>query len=182
MSTTSIVPTSAFAASGFRASPRLRANLQQVLADLVALHLLGKQAHSNVVGHNFRDLHLPLDEVVDFIELQVQVAQVVDTAREGSDIIAERMRALDAMPDGRPETVAAMTQLKAFPPGEQNTVGVVGLICDRLCTTAGTMRAVHDAVDAEDPSTADLLHALIDDIEKQRWMLSAEKRTAHQTR
>ncbi|MFI7666799.1 Dps family protein [Nocardia sp. NPDC049526] len=169
MSTTSIFHDSAVDASGFRASPRMRANLQQILTDLIALQLLGKQAHWNVVGTNFRDLHLQLDEIVDI-------------ARAGSDTIAERMRALDAVPDGRPETVAATTMLTAFPGGEQNTAAVVELICDRLRTTAGTMRAVHDAVDVEDPSTADLLHPLIDDIEKQRWMLSAENRTAQSTR
>jgi len=36
---------------------------------------------------------------------------------------------------------------------------------------------VHDAVDAEDPSTADLLHIVIDGLEKQAWMLSAENRS-----
>jgi starvation-inducible DNA-binding protein len=38
----------------------------------------------------------------------------------------------------------------------------------------GTMRAVHDAVDADDPSTADLLHELIDGLEKQAWLIKAE--------
>ena len=65
----------------FTASPELAANLQRVLVDLVELHLQGKQAHWNVIGSNFRDLHLQLDELVD-------------AAREASDTIAERMRAL----------------------------------------------------------------------------------------
>ncbi len=82
----------------FTGSPRLAADLQRVLVDLVELHLQGKQAHWNVVGPNFRDLHLALDELVD-------------AAREGSDTIAERMRALDAVPDGRSDTVAATTSL-----------------------------------------------------------------------
>ena len=51
---------------GFAASPELSANLQRVLVDLIELHLQGKQAHWNVVGSNFRDLHLQLDELVDF--------------------------------------------------------------------------------------------------------------------
>jgi starvation-inducible DNA-binding protein len=169
MSTTMINGNSAATAPGFRASSTLAANLQKTLVDLIALHLQGKQAHWNVIGHNFRDLHLQLDEIVD-------------TAREGTDTIAERLRALDAVPDGRPETVAATTRLAAFPPGEQDTAAVVELISDRLRTAAGTMRTVHDAVDAEDPSTADLLHTLIDELEKHWWMLSAENRTARPTR
>lgn len=49
----------------FTASPQLAVNLQRVLVDLVELHLQGKQAHWNVIGSNFRDLHLQLDELVD---------------------------------------------------------------------------------------------------------------------
>ena len=48
----------------FTASPALRNNFQRVLVDLIALELVGKQAHWNIVGPNFRDLHLNLDEVV----------------------------------------------------------------------------------------------------------------------
>src|ERR1700704_509431 len=89
----------------FQASPELSANLQKVLVDLIELHLQAKQAHWNVVGTNFRDLHLQLDEIVDI-------------AREASDTIAERMRAIDAMPDGRSDTVTATTTLPAITPVE----------------------------------------------------------------
>jgi len=147
--------------AGFHASPELSENLQQVLVDLIELHLQGKQAHWNVIGTNFRDLHLQLDELVDF-------------ARQGSDTIAERMRALDAVPDGRSDTVAAATTLPDFPAYEHSTTEVVDLITARTYTAVDTMRAVHDAVDAEDPSTADLLHQLIDGLEKQAWLIKAE--------
>jgi starvation-inducible DNA-binding protein len=147
----------------FTASPELMAALQRVLVDLIELHIQGKQAHWNVVGTNFRDLHLQLDEVVD-------------AAREASDTIAERMRALDTVPDGRSDTVAATTSLPAFPAGEQNTAQVVDLITTRVYATVDTMRDVHDAVDAEDPSTADLLHQIIDSLEKLAWMIKSENR------
>lgn len=51
-------------ANAFQASSELAANLQAVLVDLIALDLVGKQAHWNIVGPNFRDLHLNLDELV----------------------------------------------------------------------------------------------------------------------
>jgi starvation-inducible DNA-binding protein len=38
------------------------------------------------------------------------------------------------------------------------------------------MRSVHDEVDSEDPSTADLLHQMIDSFEKAAWMLKSENR------
>ncbi|MGE2716711.1 Dps family protein [Mycolicibacterium litorale] len=148
---------------GFTVSPEFAANLQRVLVDLIELHLQGKQAHWNVVGTNFRDLHLQLDELVDF-------------AREGSDTIAERMRALDAVPDGRSDTVAATTSLPEFPAYERSTGEVVDLITVRINAAVDTMRAVHDAVDAEDPSTADILHQLIDGLEKLAWLIKSENR------
>jgi starvation-inducible DNA-binding protein len=147
----------------FQASTQLRENLQRVLVDLIELHLQGKQAHWNVVGTNFRDLHLQLDELVDF-------------AREASDTVAERMRALDVIPDGRSDTVAAATSLPQFPPYEHSTSEVVDLITVRTYATVDTLRTVHDAVDAEDPSTADILHQLIDGLEKLAWLIKSENR------
>jgi starvation-inducible DNA-binding protein len=148
---------------GFRPSPQFVGSLQQILVDLIELHLQGKQAHWNVVGTNFRDLHLQLDELVDF-------------AREGSDTIAERMRALDAVPDGRSDTVVVTTSLPRFPANEQNTAEVVDQITTRIYATVGTLRGVLDGVDAEDPSTADILHAQIDGLEKLAWLISSENR------
>lgn len=149
--------------AGFQASPTLSANLQRVLVDLIELHLQGKQAHWNVVGSNFRDLHLQLDELVDF-------------ARTGSDTIAERLRALDAIPDGRSDTVAATTSLPGFPAYEVSTTEAVDLVTSRVYAAVDTLRAVHDEVDAEDPSTADILHQLIDGLEKLAWLLKSENR------
>jgi starvation-inducible DNA-binding protein len=147
----------------FQASTQLSDNLQRVLVDLIELHLQGKQAHWNVVGTNFRDLHLQLDELVDF-------------AREASDTIAERMRALDVIPDGRSDTVAAGTSLPQFPAYERGSAEVVDLITARVYAAVDTLRAVHDEVDAEDPSTADILHQLIDGLEKLAWLIKSENR------
>jgi starvation-inducible DNA-binding protein len=149
--------------TAFAASPALAGSLQRVLVDLIELHLQGKQAHWNVVGTNFRDLHLQLDELVDF-------------ARAGSDTIAERLRALDAVPDGRSDTVAATTTLPKFPVYEVATGEAVDLVTARVYATVDTIRAVHDDVDAEDPSTADILHQLIDGLEKLAWLIKSENR------
>ncbi|MCA1219414.1 Dps family protein [Streptomyces sp. 8L] len=151
------------AAVGFTASRQMAESLQAILVDLIELHLQGKQAHWNLVGHNFRDLHKQLD-------------RIVDDAREASDTIAERMRSLRAVPDGRSDTVVATTTLPPFPEGELSVAAVVDLITTRLYTTAATVRRVHDGVDAEDPSTADLLHEIIDTLEKHAWMVSSENR------
>jgi starvation-inducible DNA-binding protein len=167
MSTTYAAPTSTNArhpeavVPGFSASPRLTEHLQAVLVDLIELHVQGKQAHWNVVGPNFRDLHLALDEVVD-------------AAREFSDTVAERMRALRADPDGRTDTVAATTRLPQFPSGAQQTGEVVELVRNRLHAVVAGIRAVHDEVDDEDPTSADLLHQIIESLEKHAWLIGAE--------
>ncbi|RFA13348.1 DNA starvation/stationary phase protection protein [Subtercola boreus] len=150
---------------GFKAPTELTDSLQAVLVDLIELHVQGKQAHWNVVGKNFRDLHLQLDEIID-------------AAREFSDTIAERMRALHAVPDGRSDTVAATTSLPEYPNGEIDTAETVDLVVVRLEATVGTMREVHDTVDDADPTSADLLHGIMEKLEQFAWMVGAENRTA----
>nr|MBP1191232.1 starvation-inducible DNA-binding protein [Frigoribacterium sp. PvP032] len=147
----------------FQGSPALRESMQKVLVDLIELHLQGKQAHWNLLGSNFRDLHLQLDEIVD-------------AAREFSDEIAERMRAVYLVPDGRSNTVANETSLVQFPAGPVETTAVVDLIVDRMYAVVDTMRTVHDDVDDEDPTTADVLHSILERLEQLAWMTGAENR------
>lgn len=150
--------------SGFSASKQLSENLQKVLVDLIELASQGKQAHWNVVGKNFRDTHRQLDEIID-------------AARGFSDTIAERMRALHALPDGRSDTVAETTTLPEFPAGEISTTDVIDFVTERLEATVSTCRDVHDAVDEADPTSADILHEILESLEQFAWMVSAENRT-----
>ena len=149
-----------------KATKQLSDNLQAVLVDLIELHIQGKQAHWNVVGTNFRDTHLILDEMVD-------------AARDLSDEVAERMRALHTLPDGRSETVSTTTTLPRFSADQVDTAEVVSLITARLDAAAETCRRVHDEVDDEDPTTADILHKVIETLEKYSWMVGAESLTPH---
>ncbi|MDN3483008.1 DNA starvation/stationary phase protection protein [Arthrobacter sp. APC 3897] len=144
-----------------KASKELTTNLQAVLVDLIELHLQGKQAHWNVVGKNFRDLHLQLDEIIE-------------DARLFADELAERMRALGAIPDGRSVAVAEGTSLAPFPSGLVDTKDTVTLTVAMLNAAVGTMREVHDQVDEEDPTTADILHGFIGKLEQYAWMVDAE--------
>ena len=144
-----------------KASPTLTDNMQAVLVDLVELHLQGKQAHWNVVGKNFRDLHLQLDEIIE-------------DARTFADDMAERMRALHAVPDGRSVAVAEGTKIQPFPAGLVSTKDTVGLVVRMLNAAVKTMRDVHDQIDEEDPTTADLLHGFIAKLEQYAWMVDAE--------
>jgi starvation-inducible DNA-binding protein len=145
----------------FQAPDTLVQDLQKILVDLIELHLQGKQAHWNLVGTNFRDLHQQLDSIVD-------------AAREASDTVAERMRALDAVPDGRSDIVVATTTVPAIAPGLVSTTDTVDTITNRIYATVDTIRSARAAVDAADASTSDLLDVIIVDLEKEAWMLKSE--------
>ena len=147
----------------FTASAALSDNLQRVLTDLIALELVGKQIHWNIVGPNFRDVHLNLDDVVDI-------------AREGSDEVAERMRAINAVPDGRPTTVSAATTVPAAPEGEILTGEGVAYIVSAIEAVVATLRGVDEDVDSEDPTSSGIVEDLIGKLEQQAWFLSSEVR------
>ena len=147
----------------YTASASLSDNLQRVLTDLIALELVGKQIHWNVVGPNFRDVHLNLDEVVDI-------------ARAGSDEVAERMRAINAVPDGRPATVAADATVPSLPKDEITVSEGVAYVVSAIEAVVSTLRGVHDAVDGEDPTSAGILEDLTGKLEQQAWFISSEDR------
>jgi starvation-inducible DNA-binding protein len=147
----------------FVASPTLAGDLQSVLVELLELQAQAKQAHWTVVGPHFRSIHLELDEIVDAV-------------REHADTVAERMRALDAVPDGRTRTIANTTRLAAFPEGEVSVERAVAVIAERINVVVNIIRAVHDDVDAQDPTSADILHSVLETLEKQRWMLASQLR------
>ena len=149
--------------TGFKASDVLAGNLQKVLTDVTALSLVGKQLHWNITGDGFRSLHLFLDDVVGI-------------AREASDEVAERMRAINAVPDGRPATVSAATTVPAAPEGEILTSEGVAYIVSAIEAVVATLRGVDEDVDAEDPTSSGIVEDLIGKLEQQAWFLSAEVR------
>ncbi|SDM30759.1 Dps family protein [Actinomyces ruminicola] len=149
----------------FTASETLATDLQRALVDITALSLVGKQVHWNLVGPNFRDLHLNLDEVVDI-------------AREGSDELAERMRAINVFPDGRPGTIASQTSVPEAPEAAVITADAVDYIVSAINAVVTTLRDIHDAVDEADPSSSGILEDYTQRLEQQSWFLSAQNYSA----
>lgn len=135
--------------------------LQGALVDLVDLSLVAKQVHWNVVGPRFRSVHLQLDEVVD-------------TARQHSDTVAERASALGVNPDGRSGTIARTTAIASVPEGWVKDVDAVRTLVDALGVVIGRMRERIDVTGDPDPVSQDILIALTADLEKHAWMFQAE--------
>ncbi|MER5280705.1 DNA starvation/stationary phase protection protein [Streptomyces sp. NPDC002809] len=135
--------------------------LQGALVDLVDLSLVAKQVHWNVVGPRFRSVHLQLDEVVD-------------TARQHSDTVAERASALGVNPDGRSGTIARTTAIDSVPEGWVKDVDAVRTLVDALSVVIGRMRERIEVTGDPDPVSQDILIALTADLEKHAWMFQAE--------
>ncbi|MBT2401691.1 Dps family protein [Streptomyces sp. ISL-100] len=135
--------------------------LQGALVDLVDLSLVAKQVHWNVVGPRFRSVHLQLDDVVG-------------SARQHSDLVAERASALGVNPDGRSASVARATAIREVPSGWIKDVDAVRILVDALGVVVGRMRERIDVTAEPDPVTQDIIIGLTADLEKHAWMFQAE--------
>jgi starvation-inducible DNA-binding protein len=132
--------------------------LQRALVMLIDLAAIGKQAHWNVVGSHFRELHLQLDEMVD-------------SWRDAADVVAERAVALGQWPDGRTVTVADHSPLTPLADGPQPDRALVASLTAILKAAVGVMRQCTDRSDERDSVTGDLLRGIVATLEKQLWMI-----------
>ncbi|MEO6998886.1 MAG: DNA starvation/stationary phase protection protein, partial [Terracoccus sp.] len=90
-------------------------------------------------------------------------------------------RAVYITPDGRAATIAAQTSLAPYPADEIDTAETVDLITAALYATAGTAREIHEVIDAADPTTADIIHTVLERLEQLAWMIDAENRIANRS-
>jgi starvation-inducible DNA-binding protein len=138
------------------------AELQGALVDLIDLALIGKHAHWNVVGPHFRSVHGELDVLVE-------------SWRELGDAVAERATAMGAAPDGQAETIAGSTKVEPLPRGHLGDGEVVWLVGDRLEQVVMRTRERMTRMASLDPVTEDLLIDVAATLEKQLWMLRAQR-------
>jgi starvation-inducible DNA-binding protein len=137
--------------------------LQPTLVDLIDLMLTGKQLHWNVTGPLFKPLHEQLDEFVDVWRLW-------------SDDVAERLTAVGVSPDGRVQHVADQTTADVLPEGWIDDSKVVSLLAERLDAFAQRLRERVQEVEDADLATQDLLIEILQGVEEQLWMISAQER------
>ena len=137
------------------------AALQDSLADLVDLSLIAKQAHWNVVGRNFREAHLHLDELVDL-------------ARGYTDDVAERAATIGVSPDGRAGTVAKTSGLPPFDEGWRSVDDVTAAVVELLAALIERFRERIAATGDPDPVTQDMLIGMTAKLEEAHWMWQAK--------
>ncbi len=135
--------------------------LQATLVELIDLSLLGKQLHWNVVGRDFRSLHLQLDELID-------------SWRELGDTVAERSVALGHAPDGQARTVAATSPLTPVENGPITDHDVVVGLTQRLGEVSERVRERVDRLAELDPASQDVLIEVLRALEQQLWMVRVQ--------
>ena len=118
--------------------------LNKLLATSVDLFTQAKQAHWNVKGMDFHQLHELFDEVADAV-------------LPFADQFAERAATLGGVALGTVRLAAKASQLKEYPAGLTKGQDHVEAVRDRLAAWCGALReAIGKAEDLGDPTTADL--------------------------
>lgn len=135
--------------------------LNQHLADSFDLMSQVKQAHWNVKGSDFWQLHKLFDEVAE-------------RAAEWVDEFAERITALGGYASGTVRMAAATSSLTEFPTGITTSMDYVRAVADRLAAFTNSARAAIDQTDKlGDADTADLFTEVSRCADKYLYFLEA---------
>ncbi len=135
--------------------------LNQQLADTFDLYSQAKQAHWNVRGPEFFQLHELFDKLADEVEGYV-------------DLIAERVTTLGGTAMGTARMSAAASQLDEYPLDVSEGLASVEALSVSFATLAESTRcAIEAAADAGDADTADLFTEVSRGLDKSLWFLEA---------
>ncbi|MDZ4784233.1 MAG: DNA starvation/stationary phase protection protein Dps [Planctomycetia bacterium] len=135
--------------------------LNQHLADGIDLYSQIKQAHWNVKGLQFHQLHLLFDSLADEVE-------------EHIDEIAERATALGGVALGTTRIAASASRLPEYDLGAVNGRQHLEALIARFAALAKTTRAAIDtAAGFGDADTADLFTGVSRGLDKNLWFLES---------
>lgn len=143
----------------------VRAEVSSMLNDTLALTLdlwtQAKQAHWNVKGRDFYQLHLLFDEIAEELDGYI-------------DMVAERVTALGGIAQGTARMAAKRTTLPEYPlelvDGEEH----VAALSERVAQYGKHVRAgIDHAAEVNDADTADLYTEISRAIDKRLWFLES---------
>ena len=140
---------------------RMISLLNEQLADTFDLFSQMKQAHWNVKGAQFIQLHELFDKLAEELEDFV-------------DLIAERVNALGGMAMGTVRMASAASRLPEFPLDVIDSMPTVEALATRYASLAATTRAAIDtAAEQGDADTSDLFTEVSRGLDKSLWFLEA---------
>lgn len=135
--------------------------LNQQLADGFDLYSHAKQAHWNVKGKNFFQLHELFDELAGAL-------------LEKLDVVAERVTALGGLAEGTVHMSASASRLPQFPGDIYEEDRILDTLIQHYTAYATSTRAAIDStMELGDEGTADLFIELSRMIDKHLWFLEA---------
>jgi len=133
------------------------------LADSFDLYSQLKQAHWNVKGSDFYQLHLLYDQVAEDVFPYV-------------DEIAERATQLGGQALGTARMAASASSLDEYPVDAVEGADTVNAVADRLAAYAASVReAIDTAADLGDQSTSDLFTEISRTVDKYLWFVEAHQ-------
>ncbi len=139
--------------------------LNQTLADTFDLYSQVKQAHWNVKGKDFYQLHLLFDEIAEEIEPFV-------------DLLAERATLLGGYATGTARMAAEHSSLPEYPTDAIEGRQHLDALIERFAQYCPKIRQGSlDADEMEDPATADLYNDIARVADKRLWFLEAHIQT-----
>ena len=146
-------------------SPEVRekavALLNQQLADTLDLYSQTKQAHWNVKGMHFYQLHLLFDNLAEAVE-------------EYIDLIAERATALGGTALGTVRMSSTATRLTEYPLDAVEGRQHVEALSARFAVLAKTTRAAIDSASSYgDADTSDVFTEVSRGLDQHLWFLEA---------
>lgn len=135
--------------------------LNQTLAATLDLKTQTKQAHWNVKGTDFYQLHELFDEMAGELEEYV-------------DLVAERVTALGGTALGTARMAAAASILPEYPLEAVGGIDHITALADRYAAYAKHVREAIDSTgELGDADTADLYTEISRTIDKRLWFLEA---------
>lgn len=144
--------------------------LNQTLAESLDLKTQVKQAHWNVKGEHFYQLHLLFDEMAGELEEYV-------------DEFAERITTLGGVAMGTVRMSAKNSTLPEFPTSLFAGMEYVRALADRYAQYGASLREqIDETDDLGDKDTADLYTEVSRDIDKRLWFLEAHLQDSDITR
>lgn len=135
--------------------------LAPALAEAIHLHLQAKEAHWNVKGKDFYQLHELFDKVAD-------------AAHAWSDDLAERITALGGTAEGNPPVLVQRSKLPPNPTSSSAAREHIAAIADSLAAFGKRCRdGIARTADGGDAGTSDLFTEIVRESDKNLWFVES---------
>jgi len=151
-----------FTVPGMKKAPASKAIgiLEDRLVSLIDLQLTLKHIHWNVVGPNFIGVHEMLDPQVDSV-------------REMTDVVAERIATLGGVPIGTPGAIVGKRKWNDYSLGKALVIEHLGALDIAYTGVNESHREAIEEISEVDPVSEDMLIGQLADLEQFQWFVRA---------